>query len=733
MSKTNENEVNYIELPLLKPNTVEDRLYQRIIAYKATLKNTLVVLPTALGKTIISALVALHLFRKYKDKRILIMAPTRPLVIQHRETYKKILKINPSNLVVLTGKIPAYQREKIWNGSSRIIFATPQVVKNDLENNILSLKDFCLLVFDECHRARKDYAYTSIAKYYFEQCDWPLILGITASPGSSLEKIQEICDALYIEQIEYRCEEDEDVAPYINPVKVYWQKVNLPEEYKRVSEIVKLMLKEKIEKLNSYGLISKDFKHITRKDLLDLGEELRKRLNEAYEKGPIYNMIALQSASLTLFHLLELIETQGIKQAKQFLEKIDLNERMSYEIIKNDPYYFSLKDMLEKYIQIEHTKVIELKKIIEEQIKNHPESRIIVFTQYRSTASLLVETLKEIEGVFVERFVGQASKSYDDHGLTQEEQISILEEFRSGKLNVLVATSIAEEGLDIPTVDLVVFYEPIPSEIRYIQRKGRTGRKKVGKAIILVTSNTSDIAYFYASRKKAEKMRRIVKALNQKLKPAQRKGNMPIPNPLTQEEIKEIEELAELEELGFKGKIEKELKLEEELLKLKPKPIVEVKKGIKLDEFKVKEKLSISEESIIEQTVYIKALEAGFYGKTMDELIKECVDMGFEHSLVINAINKLLKEEKLSKTEFNKIFVKPLEESENIHSIEVLKILPGMAKVLIDNKHEAIIFPEDFNGPLNILKKHAVFKAKGEFYKIGDSLNFRVSELLEVY
>ncbi|MEM3755192.1 MAG: DEAD/DEAH box helicase, partial [Candidatus Bathyarchaeia archaeon] len=410
MLNLDSKEPSYIELPLLKPNTVEDRLYQRIIAYNATLKNTLVVLPTALGKTIISALVALHMFRKYKDKRILIMAPTRPLVIQHRETYRKILKINPSNLVFLTGKVPAFQRKEVWNGKARIIFATPQVVKNDLENGILSLKDFCLLVFDECHRARKDYAYTAIAKYYFEQCNWPLILGITASPGSSIEKIQEICDALYIEQIEYRSEEDQDVAPYINPVKVDWRILDLPEEYKRISEIVKLMLKEKIEKLSSYGLLHKDFKYITRKDLLELGEELRKRLNEVFlfqGKGPIYNMIALQSASLTLFHLLELIETQGIMPAQQFLEKIDLNEKMSYGIIKNDPSYFALKDMLEKYSKIEHPKVSELKKIVGEQIKNNPESRIIVFTQYRSTATQLVNILKEVKGVFVDRFVGQ--------------------------------------------------------------------------------------------------------------------------------------------------------------------------------------------------------------------------------------------------------------------------------------------------------------------------------------
>jgi Fanconi anemia group M protein len=111
--------------------------------------------------------------------------------------------------------------------------------------------------------------------------------------------------------------------------------------------------------------------------------------------------------------------------------------------------------------------------MVEGQIKEHPNSKILIFTQYRDTASHLVEQLIENRGLIVERFVGQASKQ-DDPGLSQDEQAEILRNFRDGDTNALVATCIAEEGLDIPSVDLVVFYEPIPSEIRYIQRKGRT-------------------------------------------------------------------------------------------------------------------------------------------------------------------------------------------------------------------------------------------------------------------
>jgi len=82
-------------------------------------------------------------------------------------------------------------------------------------------------------------------------------------------------------------------------------------------------------------------------------------------------------------------------------------------------------------------------------------------------------------------------------GLSQKEQKKIIEEFSAGEINVLVATSIAEEGLDIPEVNSVVFYEPIASAIRSIQRRGRTARLSKGKLIMLITKDTKDEAYYF--------------------------------------------------------------------------------------------------------------------------------------------------------------------------------------------------------------------------------------------
>ncbi|MBW3004753.1 hypothetical protein KY310_02890, partial [Candidatus Woesearchaeota archaeon] len=82
---------------------------------------------------------------------------------------------------------------------------------------------------------------------------------------------------------------------------------------------------------------------------------------------------------------------------------------------------------------------------------------------------------------------------------------------------VLIATSVAEEGLDIPKVDLVMFYEPLPSAIRTIQRRGRTGRQDKGRVIVFLAKNTRDEGYRWSSFHKEKRMHRVLKDLKSKL------------------------------------------------------------------------------------------------------------------------------------------------------------------------------------------------------------------------
>ncbi len=705
----------HVDAPLVWPGRVEARLYQQAISAKAISKNTLVVLPTALGKTVISALAVAHFLCNYKHMRVLVMAPTRPLVLQHHETYMRILMLSGEDAVMLTGKTPAVYRKQIWESKARIVFVTPQVVENDLENGYLTLRDFSLLVFDECHRARKDYAYTEIARKYVEQSPWPMILGMTASPGADVKKIGEICQALFIEQIEYRSEEDSDVAPYVNPVEVEWRYVNLPNGYRELSQMIRSMLNERLSWLSRLGIVHTKPEYVTRRDLLEAGEELRYRLEETMEeeRGPIYSAIVAQSASLTLFHALELLETQGISTLASFLRRMEQEseEKKSYRTIIDDQQYGKLKELLDQNSKLEHPKMPLLKEIVENQVKHHPHSKILIFTQYRDTASHIVEKLREDSKLVIERFVGQASKQ-DDPGLSQEEQAEILRNLRDGDVNALVATCIAEEGLDIPSVDLVVFYEPIPSEIRYIQRKGRTGRKTAGKAVILAANNTFDIAYLYASKRRVEKMRKITSTLNRELAPIARFGSKPEPAPMT------VEELSDLEKQARATVVEPML--------------------LKSEEEKAKEFLKEVDKA--SRLLWMKILRAGNQGLLIEDLMENAAEDRMTPSTAKSGIERLVETGKIRKVGWDRIVAATSVSTTQAHStperdvydVTVEKIHSGSAVVLVNDKWKARMTAQDFEGPTGIIKKDAKFKATGTLYRDGNTLCLRVRQVTQI-
>jgi len=108
--------------------------------------------------------------------------------------------------------------------------------------------------------------------------------------------------------------------------------------------------------------------------------------------------------------------------------------------------------------------------------------------------------------------------------MTQKEQKLILDRFRKGKINCLVASSVGEEGIDLPEVDLVIFYEPIPSAIRKIQRAGRTARLKPGKVIILMVKGTRDESYHWAAYHKEKRMYNVLNDLKEKMKEKSKKN-----------------------------------------------------------------------------------------------------------------------------------------------------------------------------------------------------------------
>lgn len=509
-------EKKFISHPLIKQKMIARREYQENIFISCLNKNCLVVIPTGLGKTIIALMLTVQRLTEIPNSKVILLAPTKPLVQQHYNSFLELTRLPQESLISLTGTIAPEKRKDLWVGL-KVAFMTPQVLQNDLISGLYSIEDVSLMIFDECHRAVGDYAYCFIAKKYFDISDNSQILGLTASPGSTEGKINEIKQNLFIDHIEIRTEKDFDVKPYIHKVDNEWIKIKLPTEFLEIKKILEDKLKKCYISLKESDLLgSYDILKVTRKDLLKLSSLINRRISTARDDNEKFQMFTakkLTANAIRLSHMIELIETQGLSALKDYFEKNEEKIKKNTankslrELFADHDFKRARKLTIELYSKgLVHPKIERLKDILITQINENIHSRILVFCHFRDSVNNIVKIFKGNEIIKIHKFVGQATRG-SDKGLTQKEQIKLLREFKDGTYNTLVGTSVAEEGLDIEECDLVVFYDVVPSAIRSIQRRGRTGRKKEGKVIILMAENTRDEGYYWAEKIKEKNMK----------------------------------------------------------------------------------------------------------------------------------------------------------------------------------------------------------------------------------
>ncbi len=510
---------HYIDHPLIKSNAIEARLYQQVLAADVLKKgNTMIVAPTALGKTIVATLVAADRLEKVKNSKILVLAPSKPLAIQHESTFKEFLTVPCSSI---TGAVKTDERVKRWE-ESQIICATPQTVESDLLKGRYSLKDVSLVVFDECHHGVGSYSYVYLASRYVKESKFNLILGLTASPGSDKEKIKEVCDNLYIQSIVVKTEEDNDVRPYFNPVAIDWVRVKMSSELEKIKTHIDKALKIRLKGLKNMGVIRTV--SVNKLDILKARGRVQSAIARSVNpKKECFQAISILSAVINIQHSQELIETQGVVTFNKYVARLRKKKTKAAKSLIQDPNFgkaIYLAREAEKH-GLEHPKLKKVTDIIKKELGQNGQtklqsdryvkdadqksSKIMVFTQYRDSLEMIHQKLEK-EGIKSAKFFGQASRD-GEKGLTQKEQKEIIKAFKIGEYDVLLSTSVAEEGIDIPAVDLVILYEPVPSEVRMIQRRGRTGRKRSGRVKVLITNGTRDEGYYWASVNKERRMK----------------------------------------------------------------------------------------------------------------------------------------------------------------------------------------------------------------------------------
>lgn len=527
----------------IKENRIFYRQYQENIFNKCKNKNSLVVLPTGLGKTIIGILLISHALKKYSKSKILILAPTRPLVSQHKVSCENFLDIDLEKITSFTGKVTPEKRILSYK-EAQIIISTPQIIKNDLERGRYDLKEVSLIIFDEAHRTRGNYSYCFISEEYINTCTDPLILGLTASPGKNYQRIQELCENLFIENVIFKTYTDNDVEKYIYDIDTFLEFVDLPVNILEFSAIWYNLFEKYLRFFIERKLIPPNKPYYSKLDFIGIAQDLNISLRYEngylpdlteenyfdllYNKSPrvidlvneqelnIESIFSYCSSCVSILHGKELLETQNISLFNSFLHRLEAKyneDILSAKRIVNSDHYKYIKTKLEtkNLEEFSHPKIEKLITIINEEIEEYNNKKIIIFTQYREMAEYLKETLinhYKAELSF-EKFIGQSTK-VDDVGFTQNRQSEIIKDFRENKINILLATSVAEEGLDIPNVDAIVFYEPVPSEIRMIQRRGRTGRHGPGRCYLLITRETVDVPFYKVANRKESTMNAIL-------------------------------------------------------------------------------------------------------------------------------------------------------------------------------------------------------------------------------
>ncbi|HEX5458146.1 MAG TPA: DEAD/DEAH box helicase [Candidatus Nitrosotalea sp.] len=468
---------SFVEHKYIKKSSIEHRDYQNNLAKQAISENCLIVLPTGLGKTT----VALHVIAEFLSRAkggVLFLAPTRVLAHQHYEFLKNNLLID--DVALVTGEDLIAKRKKLWINS--VICATPEIVKNDLDRQIVSPGQFSLVIFDEAHRTVGDYAYSGIAER-FANMD-VRIIGMTATLPSEKQKAEEMIKILKIASIAQRTEESPDVSPYVQQTETQWITVELSPEMKEIQSLIKATIDSRYMELKKSGLNLSGSRSMS--ELLRVREFVIRQNRRAVK--PLFTAIRL-------IHALNVFESHGVTSFLRFCERTQEKKGVGIKDLFENDLNFGKAVRLAKQAQskgMEHSKIDKLREVLQ-----GISGKALVFTSYRDSVDVIHQKLNEL-GIPAGFLIGKAGET----GLKQKKQIETIQKFRDGEYKVLIATRVGEEGLDISEVNLVVFFDNVPSSIRYVQRKGRTGRKDFGKLVVLIAKDTTDETYYWIGKRK---------------------------------------------------------------------------------------------------------------------------------------------------------------------------------------------------------------------------------------
>ncbi|CEL57534.1 fanconi anemia group M protein [Rhizoctonia solani AG-1 IB] len=438
----------------------------------------------------------LNFYTWFPTGKVVFVAPTKPLVAQQIEACHESCGIPGRDAIELTGTVTKNLRRRAWE-EKRVFYMTPQTFFNDLKDGTCNAEDIVLVVIDEAHRATGSYAYVTIVHYLMARNPHHRILALSATPGKNSETVQSIVDGLHISRIEIRDENSMDLQKYIFKKHTDIQIVAMNDGINDIKASLVAVMNPLLKTVQTAGCCNNadpETMNAYRATAEIASAMQTKDKNKMRVLHPLKSLAVLARA---MGYLVECSVAMCERVLRDFYESGGKQHQSTWN--KNTEFQATLNQIAKYRLEgaglgstrfPPHPKMEKLNEILVEHfdVPDASETRVMVFTNFRESVDEIVAHLNANESGIIKahRFIGQAGGKGGDKGMSQKEQLDAIKRFKAGEFNVLVATSIGEEGLDIGEIDLIACYDAQKAPVRMLQRVGRTGRKREGKVVVLL-------------------------------------------------------------------------------------------------------------------------------------------------------------------------------------------------------------------------------------------------------
>ncbi|XP_013927863.1 PREDICTED: probable ATP-dependent RNA helicase DDX58 [Thamnophis sirtalis] len=500
----------------------DPRSYQRELAEPALKgKHTMICAPTGSGKTFVSIMICEHHLCNRPDGekgKVVFLTTKVPVYEQQKRVFQEYFK-NEYDIAGICGEDGSSNPADMVIKQNDIIVMTPQTLLNALNNGTIpSLLIFTLMIFDECHNTTGNNPYNMLMFKYLDlklkqgACSLPQIVGLTASPGigsaksvgEAIDYICKICASLNIEVISTVRKNVKDLDEIVHKPEKIIRLVGTRPQNRFVDIVSQMMLKAEA--------LARQFHPIDNLSVMKNQcygtQKYEQWITDVQQKAVVLHFPNKEDESrvcravcICTQHLRKYNDALIINEDARTKDALDFLKDY-FQDIKNANFddierqlVSNFEDNLQELTAAsedksnENPKLEDIAEILGEAYHVDPETRTILFVKTRALLAALknwIEETPELKHLKPQALMGRGKRNHCT-GMTLPNQKGTLDAFKTNvDSKLLIATSVADEGIDIAQCNLVLLYEYVGNVIKMIQVRGR-GRAKDSKCV-LVTS-----------------------------------------------------------------------------------------------------------------------------------------------------------------------------------------------------------------------------------------------------